>query len=61
MLAASISTYAGYFLGWSSIIAQDIVAPLLSSRGARVALDSVRGSRGRQGSTLAADPEVLLG
>ena len=36
MLAASISTYAGYFLGWSSIIAQDIVAPLaggqLSSR-----------------------------
>ena len=36
MLAASISTYAGYFLGWSSIIAQDIVAPLLSSRGARV-------------------------
>ena len=27
MLAASISTYAGYFLGWSSIIAQDIVAP----------------------------------
>lgn len=28
MLAASISTYAGYFLGWSSIIAQDIVAPL---------------------------------
>ncbi len=37
MLAASISTYAGYFLGWSSIIAQDIVAPLagreLSSRG----------------------------
>lgn len=27
-LAASISTYAGYFLGWSSIIAQDIVAPL---------------------------------
>jgi SSS family solute:Na+ symporter len=29
MLAASISTYAGYFLGWSSIIAQDIVAPLL--------------------------------
>jgi SSS family solute:Na+ symporter len=28
MLAASISTYAGYFLGWSAIIAQDIVAPL---------------------------------
>ncbi len=26
MLAASISTYAGYFLGWSSIIAQDVVA-----------------------------------
>jgi SSS family solute:Na+ symporter len=37
MLAASISTYAGYFLGWSSIIAQDIVGPLLgreiSNRG----------------------------
>jgi SSS family solute:Na+ symporter len=30
MLAASISTYAGYFLGWSSVIAQDIVAPLAS-------------------------------
>jgi Na+/proline symporter len=29
MLAASISTYAGYFLGWSSIIAQDVVSPLL--------------------------------
>jgi SSS family solute:Na+ symporter len=29
MLAASISTYAGYFLGWSSIVALDIVAPLL--------------------------------
>jgi SSS family solute:Na+ symporter len=29
MLAASISTYAGYFLGWSSVIAQDIVAPLV--------------------------------
>jgi solute:Na+ symporter, SSS family len=29
MLAASISTYAGYFLSWSSVIAQDIVAPLL--------------------------------
>jgi Na+(H+)/acetate symporter ActP len=29
MLAASISTYAGYFLGWSAIIAQDIVGPLL--------------------------------
>lgn len=28
MLAASISTYAGYFLSWSSVIAQDIVAPL---------------------------------
>jgi len=36
MLAASISTYAGYFLGWSSVIAQDIVAPLLSSRGTPV-------------------------
>jgi len=35
MLAASISTYAGYFLGWSAIIAQDIVGPLLS-RGATV-------------------------
>jgi Na+/proline symporter len=30
MLAASISTYAGYFLGWSAIIAQDVVAPVLS-------------------------------
>jgi len=30
MLAASISTYAGYFLGWASIIAQDVVAPILS-------------------------------
>ena len=29
MLAASISTYAGYFLGWASIIAQDVVAPVL--------------------------------
>jgi SSS family solute:Na+ symporter len=29
MLAASISTYAGYFLGWSSIIAQDVVSPVL--------------------------------
>lgn len=29
MLAASVSTYAGYFLGWSSIISQDIVAPSL--------------------------------
>ena len=28
MLAASISTYAGYFLSWSAVIAQDIVAPL---------------------------------
>jgi Na+/proline symporter len=33
MLAASISTYAGYFLGWSAVIAQDIVAPLVTSRG----------------------------
>jgi SSS family solute:Na+ symporter len=32
MLAASISTYAGYFLGWASIIAQDVVGPWLSSR-----------------------------
>lgn len=29
MLAASVSTYAGYFLGWSSVIAQDIVGPCL--------------------------------
>ncbi len=28
MLAASVSTYAGYFLGWSSIIAQDVAGPL---------------------------------
>ncbi len=25
MLAASVSTYAGYFLGWSAILAQDVV------------------------------------
>ena len=31
MLAASVSTYAGYFLGWSAIIAQDIVRPCLRS------------------------------
>ena len=51
MLAASISTYAGYFLGWSSIIAQDIVAPLLSSRGARssrATRDSARGAGSRR-------------
>jgi Na+/proline symporter len=30
MLAASISTYAGYFLSWASIIAQDVMAPVLS-------------------------------
>jgi SSS family solute:Na+ symporter len=35
MLAASISTYAGYFLGWASIIAQDVVAPALA-RGTAV-------------------------
>jgi SSS family solute:Na+ symporter len=29
MLAASVSTYAGYFLGWSAVIAQDVVSPLL--------------------------------
>jgi len=29
MLAASISTYAGYFLGWSAILAQDVVGPLV--------------------------------
>jgi SSS family solute:Na+ symporter len=29
MLAASLSTYAGYFLGWSAIIAQDITGPFL--------------------------------
>lgn len=29
MLAASVSTYAGYFLGWSSVIAQDVVGPCL--------------------------------
>ena len=49
MLAASISTYAGYFLGWSSIIAQDIVAPLLSSRGAPIV-------PGDEGSAVPADP-----
>jgi Na+/proline symporter len=30
MLAASISTYAGYFLSWAAVIAQDVVSPLLS-------------------------------
>jgi SSS family solute:Na+ symporter len=29
MLAASLSTYAGYFLGWSAVLAQDVAAPLL--------------------------------
>jgi SSS family solute:Na+ symporter len=29
MLACSVSNFAGYFLGWSSIISQDIVAPSL--------------------------------
>jgi len=46
MLAASISTYAGYFLGWSSIIAQDIVAPLAGgelSGAARLRLTRVTG------------------
>ena len=55
MLAASISTYAGYFLGWSSIIAQDIVAPLLSSRGARV-IPRDSGGTGPEGSAGVADP-----
>jgi solute:Na+ symporter, SSS family len=27
MLAASVSTYAGYFLSWSAILAQDVVSP----------------------------------
>jgi Na+/proline symporter len=39
MLAASVSTYAGYFLGWSSIIAQDVVRPSLrTDLGARAQL-----------------------
>lgn len=29
MLAASLSTYSGYLLAWSSIISQDIVTPLI--------------------------------
>jgi SSS family solute:Na+ symporter len=29
MLAASLSTYAGYFLAWSAVIAQDVVGPAL--------------------------------
>jgi Na+/proline symporter len=29
MLAASVSTYAGYFLGWSAVLSQDVVSPLL--------------------------------
>jgi SSS family solute:Na+ symporter len=39
MLAASISTYAGYFLSWAAVIAQDVVAPMLAptpSRGTSV-------------------------
>jgi solute:Na+ symporter, SSS family len=32
MLAASVSTYAGYFLGWSAILSQDVVSPLLGRR-----------------------------
>jgi SSS family solute:Na+ symporter len=51
MLAASISTYAGYFLSWSSIIAQDIVGPLMSSRGASLG----RATRDPQ-SSATADP-----
>ena len=35
MLAASVSTYAGYFLGWSAILAQDVVAPLRARRAER--------------------------
>jgi solute:Na+ symporter, SSS family len=58
MLAASISTYAGYFLGWSSIIAQDIVAPLLSSRGAAVESgdEGSAGSRAGVGGSLGTGP-----
>ena len=29
LLAASVSTYAGYFLAWSAVIAQDVVGPAL--------------------------------
>jgi len=29
LLAASLSTYAGYFLAWSAVIAQDVVGPAL--------------------------------
>jgi SSS family solute:Na+ symporter len=50
MLAASISTYAGYFLGWSAIIAQDIVAPLSSRVPTRAQRGSLRAS-GRLGMT----------
>jgi len=53
MLAASISTYAGYFLGWSAIIAQDIVGPLLSSRGAALL-------SGDEGSATPAGPSGLV-
>jgi hypothetical protein len=53
MLAASISTYAGYFLGWSSIIAQDIVAPLLHEE---LRPTSRRGSTIRATGRPTADP-----
>jgi SSS family solute:Na+ symporter len=32
MLAASMSTYSGYLLAWSSVIAQDVVLPLAGRR-----------------------------
>jgi SSS family solute:Na+ symporter len=44
MLAASLSTYAGYFLGWSAILAQDVVSPCLRrelSSAARLRLTRV--------------------
>jgi Na+/proline symporter len=49
MLAASISTYAGYFLGWSAIIAQDVVGPLVSPRRATIV-------PGDEGLAVPADP-----
>jgi Na+/proline symporter len=59
MLAASISTYAGYFLGWSSIIAQDIVGPLLAARSGRRPTPGSPVQPGDEASAILADPTGL--
>jgi SSS family solute:Na+ symporter len=58
MLAASISTYAGYFLSWASIIAQDVVAPILSG-GTPVSPVPRKGSE-RGGQVLSDRSRLLL-